>query len=137
MANLSLIIERIYAALKGNSISVFREYEKLPVSEHERLYACVGISGIDIENRALGEKGKYYSESFELRIRIAGNTDVPFTEFYDALDTQLLGGLLKKKFRLESVKISAPFFDDGLRRMVLECSAKIRGRMEALNGSQY
>lgn len=135
MANLSMIIERMYAALEGDSISVYREYEKLPVSEHERLYACVGISGLDIENRALGAKGKYYSERFELRIRIAGNADVPFTEFYDALDLQLMSGLLKNDFCLESVKISAPFFDDGLRRMILECSVKIRGKMEVLNES--
>lgn len=135
MTKLSSVIESIYSALCGESITVYREYEKNPVSEHEKLYASAGISEIRIENCAFGESGKYYGESFNLHIRIIGDPDVPFSKFYDVLDGKLLNSLLKKDFFLEYVKISAPVYDKGLKRMVLECTAEISGRMEALNES--
>lgn len=136
MAGLVNAIEGILAVLKGGEAAVYSEYEKIPVCEHEDIYAAAGISKIVIENGYSGEAGEYYSEKYSLRIRILGKPDTPPAELYEVLDTQLLDRLAASGYAVSHAEISAPLQDNGLKRLVLECKAEISGRTEEKNESQ-
>lgn len=136
MAGLVNAIEGILAVLKGGDAAVYGEYEKIPVCKHEDIYAAVGISKIVIENGFSGEAGEYYSEKYSLRIRILGKPDTPPSELYEVLDTQLIDGLSASGYSVNHAEISAPVQDNGLKRIVLECTAEISGRTEEKNESQ-
>lgn len=137
MAGLVNAIEGILAVLKGGDAAVYGEYEKIPVCKHEDIYAAVGISKIVIENGYYGEAGEYYSEKYSLRIRILGKPDTPPSELYEVLDTQLIDGLSASGYSVNHAEISAPVQDNGLKRIVLECTAEISGRTEEKNESLY
>lgn len=136
MAGLVNAIEGILAVLKDGDGEVYSEYEKIPVCEHEDIYAAVGISGIVIENGFSGETGECYSEKYSLRIRILGKPDTPPSELYEMLDSQLLDRLMESGYAVNHVEISAPVQNNGLKRLVLECTAEISGRTEEKNESQ-
>lgn len=136
MAGLVNAIEGILAVLKGGDAAVYSEYEKIPVCKHEDIYAAVGISKIVIENGYSGESGEYYSEKYSLRIRILGKPDTPPSELYEMLDTQLIDRLSASGYSVNHAEISAPVQDNGLKRIVLECTAEISGRTEEKNESQ-
>lgn len=136
MAGLVNAIDGILAVLKGGEAAAYSEYEKIPVCEHEDIYAAVGISKIVIENGYSGETGEYYSEKYSLRIRILGKPDTPPEELYEMLDTQLLDRLSASGYQVNHAEISAPVQDCGLKRFVLECTAEISGRTEEKNESQ-
>lgn len=136
MAGLVNAIEGILAVLKGGEAAAYSEYEKIPVCEHEDIYAAVGISKIVIENGYSGETGGYYSEKYSLRIRILGKPDTPPEELYEMLDTQLLDRLAASGYQVNHAEISAPVQDCGMKRFVLECTAEISGRTEEKNESQ-
>lgn len=136
MAGLVNAIDGILAVLKGGEAAVYSEYEKIPVCEHEDIYAAVGISKIVIENGYTGETGEYYSEKYSLRIRILGKPDTPPEKLYEMLDTQLLDRLAASGYQVNHAEISAPVQDCGLKRFVLECTAEIYGRTEEKNESQ-
>lgn len=136
MAGLVNAIDGILSVLKSGEAAVYSEYEKIPVCEHEDIYAAVGISKIVIENGYSGETGEYYSEKYSLRIRILGKPDTPPEELYEMLDTQLLDRLSASGYQVNHAEISAPVQDCGLKRFVLECTAEISGRTEEKNESQ-
>lgn len=135
MATLNAAVESIYSALEGISIPVYSEYEKIPVSKHENIYVVAGISEIIIDNSDFGFTKKCFRENYTLNIRILGKADSLPSELYNVLDSQLLTGLVSAGFVLEKAKISAPFYDMGLKRIILKCNVDISGRMEVQNES--
>lgn len=136
MAGLVNAMEKIFDSLKGGGTAVYRDFEKIPVCEHEDIYAAAGVSKIIIENGFSGETGEYYTEKYSLNIHILAKPDTPVSELYDVLDSQLLDRLMASGYCVNYAEISAPVQDYGLKRLVLECTAEISGRTEEKYESQ-
>ena len=129
MAGLVKAIDKLYTALKGNDENVYSESEKVPVFEHDDIYAVAGISGISFERDNSGRNGTHYSENYSLHIRVLGRPDSPLSALYELTDS-LLDRLTSSGFLLNRAEIRPPVQDCGLKRLVLECFAEISGRTE-------
>lgn len=135
LAQLNDIADSIYNVLKGDSTYVYRDYEKIPVSQHEQIYAAAGIEKMVFENCIMGESGKYFSGKYSVRIRILGTPDTGVDELYNTLD-EILDRVDYGGFSVNRIEIMPPLQDRGLRRFVLECNIQISGKSEVLNELQ-
>lgn len=130
LAGLVSAVENIFAVIKGGELPVYSEYETIPVTRHEDIYAVVGIGKITLENCFAGKGGRCYAESCILRIRLLGKNGSSPEELYSILDCQLLDRLMSSGIRIKKAEISAPVPDNALKKLVLECTAEISGRTE-------
>jgi hypothetical protein len=135
MATLKEVIEGVCTILKGHSNDVYMEYEKIPVAEHEKIYAVTGISKMIFENGFFVNEGNYFDGNFNVRIRVLGSCDTAPDSLYEMLDT-LIDRLDYGGFSLNRIEILSPVQDNALRRIVLECNVEISGKSEVLNELQ-
>ncbi len=129
------LAESVYTVLKGDSTCIYKEYEKIPVTEHEQVYAVVGIEKMIFESGFLGESGKYFSGKYNVKIKVLSDTNNELDCLYDQLD-QILDRLEYGGFSVKHIEIMQPFFDNGLRRFIVECNLIMGGKSEVLNELQ-
>lgn len=136
MAQLKHMVNGIYQIIKSGSSSVYSEYEKIPVIEHEDIYAVASVAEICLENVFVGKDDKFFRERYLLDVKILGRPYTSPMNLYDMLDIQILDKLVSSGYVINSAKITAPVQDNGLKRLILVCRIEILGKTEVVYESQ-
>lgn len=135
MAGLNVTVNRIYSLLKRTLSNVYNEYEKIPVVKHEDIYIVCSVPVIRLENRLFSGDAKYFDAKYSFRVRLLAQPDTNPLLLYRMLDEQVLGAVSAEGFEITGAEIKAPYQDNGLKRIVLECTAEISGRTEVSYGA--
>lgn len=135
MAGLNVVVNRIYTLLKKSLSNVYNEYEKIPVVGHESVYIVCSVPVIHLENRLFSGDSEFFDAKYNFRLRILASPDTDPVSLYRLLDEKVLGLISASGFEITSVEIRSPYQDNGLKRLVLECTTEILGRTEVSYGA--